>query len=73
MPDEKGRLFASDVAGELDINASDWRARVSRGYAPAPDDVVQDGRMMRPVWTRETIIKHIARAGRRGPGPRGVA
>src|SRR5690242_15523129 len=36
MPDDRGRLFAGEVAEQAGIRASDWRARVSRGYAPKP-------------------------------------
>jgi hypothetical protein len=72
MPDTEGRLFAADVAAELGITASDWRARVSRGHAPASDSyVVHDGRA-RAVWKRETIDQHLNRPARRGPASNGV-
>lgn len=69
MPDEQGRLFAADIADELGIKASDWRARVSRGHAPKADDYVVDGGRARSVWNRETIANHLARPARRGPAP----
>jgi hypothetical protein len=72
MPDEEGRLFASDIAVELGISASDWRARVSRGHAPEADDHVVHRGAVRSVWKRETIARHINRPARRGPTPNGA-
>lgn len=71
MPDDQGRLFATDVAAELGIQASDWRARVSRGYAPAADAYVVTGGRALSVWDRKTIDQHINRPARRGPAPNG--
>lgn len=70
VPDDKGRLFASDIAEMLDIQPSDWRARVSRGHAPAADDIVVVGGVARSVWTVDTIEAHMNRPDRRGPLPR---
>lgn len=73
MPDDRGRLYIADIAAELNIAESDWRARVSRGHAPDPDDVVAAGGVARPVWDRETIEGWRARPARRGPRPTAVA
>jgi hypothetical protein len=72
VPDDQGRLFADDVAALLGIQASDWRARVSRGHAPEADGRVVDGVTVRPVWTRETIDNHLNRTARRGPVSNGT-
>jgi hypothetical protein len=70
MPDNKGRLFAADVAERLGISASDWRARVSRGHAPGADDFVVLKGVARSVWDATTIDAYLNRPARRGPQPR---
>lgn len=65
MPDEKGRLFAEDIAVQLGITVSDWRARVSRGYAPkVTDRVVHDG-TVRSVWDPQEFADYLERRQRR--------
>jgi hypothetical protein len=73
MPDDRGRLFVTDIAEQLKIAESDWRARVSRGHAPQPDDVAIDRGAARPVWEPRTISEWRERPGRRGPLPAGAA
>jgi hypothetical protein len=73
MPDDRGRLFVTDVAEQLDIAESDWRARVSRGHAPRPDHVVVIDGLARPVWEPRTIAEWRARSDRRGPQPKVAA
>ena len=50
MPLPDGRLLTEDCAALVGIQLSDWRARVSRGYAPAPDEYVKHAGALRPVW-----------------------
>lgn len=65
MPDAKGRLYADDVAADLDIDPATWRAYVSRGQAPDPDDRVIDGARFRPVWNPATIDEYKGTRGAR--------
>ena len=60
MPLPDGRLLTDDCAAVLGINASDWRARVSRGHAPQPDDVVLHDGARRPVWQPRTFAAYLA-------------
>lgn len=70
MPDAKGRLFHADVAAEFGITASDWRARVSRGHAPAPDGYAVVGGRALAVYEPDTIERYrAARAARQVPAP----
>jgi hypothetical protein len=59
MPDNQGRLFAEDVAAQVGITVSDWRARVSRGHAPkVTDRVLHDG-AVRSVWDPQEIADYL--------------
>lgn len=59
MPDDQGRLFADEIAEKVGIRVGDWRARVSRAYAPKPVDyVVVDG-MIRGVWDPAAIDEYL--------------
>lgn len=61
VPDERGRLYADDIAARIGIEASDWRARVSRGYAPAPNGYVNTDGVVRAVWEPTEIEAYIAK------------
>lgn len=61
MPDEQGRLFAEDIAVQVGITVSDWRARVSRGYAPKVADRVMHGGAVRSVWDPKVIAEYLER------------
>ena len=50
MPDAQGRPFARDIAERIGIPVSDFRARVSRGHAPAPVDRIEAGGVLHAVW-----------------------
>jgi len=65
MPDDKGRLFASDIAEQLGIQPSDWRARVSRGHAPGPIDHAVHGGAVRAVWDPETFSEYLRKRDER--------
>lgn len=71
MPLPDGRLLVSDVAEMIGIGESDWRARVSRGHAPGPDEYVRHAGAIRPVWTPARIDEYLR--ARRGPRPEGIA
>jgi hypothetical protein len=59
MPDDQGRPFAEDIAARIGITVSDWRARVSRGYAPkVADRVVHDG-AVRSVWDPAEVDAYV--------------
>lgn len=60
MPLPDGRLLTDDIAAVLDIKTSDWRARVSRGHAPQPDDTVVHEGARRPVWNPRTFDAYLA-------------
>lgn len=60
MPDDQGRLFADDVAAQAGITSSDFRARVSRGHAPAAIDHVVHRGAVRSVWDPQTIAEYLA-------------
>lgn len=60
MPDADGRLFVADVAVMVGIGESDWRARVSRGHAPACDGHVVHEGSVRSVWEPATIDAYLA-------------
>jgi hypothetical protein len=67
MPDDRGRLFAEDIAAKMGITVSDWRARSSRGHAPKPSDRVLYAGSVRSVWNPSTIEEYLkARAERMG-------
>lgn len=71
MPDADGRLFAADIAKQMDITASDWRARVSRGHAPGCVGHTVHNGAVRSVWDPQVIADYLAaRTGRPGPRPR---
>lgn len=55
MPLDDGRLLVDDCAALVGIQASDWRARVSRGHAPAPVGYVKHEGSVRPVWEPDEI------------------
>lgn len=59
MPDEQGRLFAAEIAEKVGIKPSDWRARVSRGHAPAAIDYVAADGAMRAVWDPQVIADYL--------------
>jgi hypothetical protein len=59
MPLPDGRLLTDDIAAVLGIKTSDWRARVSRGHAPQPDDVVLHDGARRPVWRPRTVDAYL--------------
>jgi hypothetical protein len=59
MPLPDGRLLVADVAALVGIGESDWRARVSRGHAPGPDEYVKHEGAPRPVWNPEAISEYI--------------
>lgn len=60
MPDEQGRLFAAECAEQVGIRPSDWRARASRGYAPAAvDHVAIPGGGMRAVWDPQQFAEYL--------------
>jgi hypothetical protein len=58
MPDAQGRLFVSDIAKLIGIAKSDWRARVSRGHAPASVGYVEVHGVSRAVWDPEVIAAY---------------
>jgi hypothetical protein len=58
MPDSEGRLFVSDIAARFGITESDWRARVSRGYAPASSGLAVVDGAIRAVWHPEVIDQY---------------
>lgn len=58
MPDDQGRLFASDIAQRLGIRESDWRARVSRDLAPQPVARIVHGGAVRAVWDPATFAEY---------------
>jgi hypothetical protein len=59
MPDDRGRLFADEVAAKVGIGVSDWRARVSRGFAPGAADRVLHAGSVRSVWNPATIDEYL--------------
>lgn len=59
MPDDQGRLFVSDIAPMVGISESDWRARVSRGHAPAADAAVRHDGALRSVWDPAAIDAYL--------------
>jgi hypothetical protein len=65
MPDEQGRLFAEDIAVQLGITVGDWRARVSRGYAPKVADRVVHGGAVRSVWDPQQFAEYLERRKQR--------
>jgi len=66
MPDDLGRLFVADIAPMVGISESDWRARVSRGHAPAADGAVRHEGALRSVWEPAAIDAYLtARRARR--------
>ncbi len=71
MPDDKGRLFAADIADMIGIAPADWRVRVFRGYAPQPSDRVVVGGHARPVWDPAAVADYLrqrhARLNRTAP------
>lgn len=70
MPDDLGRLFVSDIAPMVGISESDWRARVSRGHAPACDGHVLHEGAVRSVWESESVDAYLAaRRARRALRP----
>lgn len=65
MPDDQDRLFTSEVASLVGISESDWRARVSRGYAPAPNGYVNRDGATRAWWSSGVVDEYLkARAER---------
>lgn len=65
MPDDKGRLFATDIAARLGIQPSDWRARVSRGHAPKPDGHAPSRGAVRAYWLPATFEAYLQSRGAR--------
>jgi hypothetical protein len=67
-------LTGPQIAGRLGISASTWRAYVSRGQAPAPDDPGDTDRHGQPIpkkrriprWKTSTIDTYAARDKRPG-------
>jgi hypothetical protein len=55
MPLDDGRLLVADCAALVGIQPSDWRARVSRGHAPEPDEYVKIDGALRAVWAPARI------------------
>ncbi len=74
MPDAD-RLTAREIADRLGIQPSDWRARVSREYAPQATGYATIDGAMRAYWSREVFDAYLAaRAERMGvtaPNPSG--
>lgn len=65
MPDDQGRPFAEDLAVQFGMTVSDWRARVSRGYAPKVADRVVHNGAVRSVWDPEEIAEYAIARERR--------
>lgn len=59
MPLPDGRLLTEDCAALVGIKPSDWRARVSRGYAPEADAYVKHDGSPRPVWNTESMDAYL--------------
>lgn len=65
MPDEQGGLYAAEVAERAGITVSDWRARVSRGYAPKPYGYDSGGGKVRAVWDPLVVAEYLTERDRR--------
>ena len=65
MPDDEGRLFADEVAEQAGMTASDFRARVSRGHAPAAVGHVVHRGAVRSVWDPTAIAEYLEARRRR--------
>lgn len=57
MPDGQGRLYAGEIAEQAGISPSDFRARVSRGHAPAAAGYVKG----RAVWDPQVVAEYLER------------
>lgn len=65
MPDEQGRMFGREIAEKMGIKPSDWRARVSRDFAPKPDGSVIIKNVSHSFWLASTIDRYLAAHQRR--------
>lgn len=57
----------AEAASHCRLAASTWRDHVSRGTAPAPQDVKLEGGRWRPKW-RAATVRDWNTNGRRKPG-----